>query len=469
MKSSQVDNHKDDRRLAETTFNTFSYSELVSKQNEPNPFAKGGHVASQILAGNNGPSAFKFISPNDKTEKKSTSNNSTRDGRKWILKEQQRWNEAVTLARDRGFSIKGFYHTSTWQPFWQDVIEEQLLLMDGKRQLNHFLEVLNVNRSFAYSSSKAPNGKNIFTKAGLLWGPKYFASVLEAVDQLFINVAGKTSEDLNKIKNVVDNLKLKNRNRIVFNFNRTTDRSRYQHGSDADRLELGKDIEISEGEYSTVKMLHEYCTDEVRQGRKSFVFYLHNKGACCSRKNQKFSPVASWREAMNTFTIEFPSVCLRALLSGYLTCGFEYQVSHYSGNFWWADCDHVSALPPVHTRFDAWIVEFFLFNTTANPALKETFAENCGFSTHNCRGVDHYHQECPRSSYKQKLIDYIDNAQLPFSEVATVKNTEEWRRKYCAEANKVPYMMQPWWPEHNWAHFPFARTQEPIYKITAPN
>ena len=28
-------------------------------------------------------------------------------------------------------------------------------------------------------------------------------------------------------------------------------------------------------------------------------------------------PVASWREVMNTFNIEFPSICMRALLDGY--------------------------------------------------------------------------------------------------------------------------------------------------------
>ena len=41
--------------------------------------------------------------------------------------------------------------------------------------------------------------------------------------------------------------------------------------------------------------------------------------------------VASWREVMNTFNIEFPSICMRALNDGYSTCGMEYQEAHYSG------------------------------------------------------------------------------------------------------------------------------------------
>ena len=34
---------------------------------------------------------------------------------------------------------------------------------------------------------------------------------------------------------------------------------------------------------------------------------------------------------MNTFAIEFPSVCLRALMGGYQVCAMEYQAGHYSG------------------------------------------------------------------------------------------------------------------------------------------
>ena len=63
---------------------------------------------------------------------------------------------------------------------------------------------------------------------------------------------------------------------------------------------------------------------------------------------------------MNAFVIEFPSICLRALHSGYSTCGTEYQDAHYSGNFWWAHCDHVADLPPLKNQFDAHSAEFFL-------------------------------------------------------------------------------------------------------------
>ncbi len=50
-------------------------------------------------------------------------------------------------------------------------------------------------------------------------------------------------------------------------------------------------------------------------------------GGCCFRKTgMEHMPVASWREEMNAMTLEFPSICLRAMLKGYSTCGVENQV-----------------------------------------------------------------------------------------------------------------------------------------------
>ena len=42
----------------------------------------------------------------------------------------------------------------------------------------------------------------------------------------------------------------------------------------------------------------------------------------------------------------------------------EYQDAHYSGNFFWAHCDHVAALPRLWNRFDAWSVEYVPFNVS---------------------------------------------------------------------------------------------------------
>ena len=139
---------------------------------------------------------------------------------------------------------------------------------------------------------------------------------------------------------------------------------------------------------------------------------------------------------MNTFNIEFPSICMRALLDGYRftrirfsndalssstsptvpvfisflflsvhpsvclsvclcisysvypflsrslplslslsrllfcfpsTCGMEYQERHFSGNFYWANCDHIAALPQLNDRFDAWYVTYMIFPALSLP------------------------------------------------------------------------------------------------------
>jgi hypothetical protein len=64
---------------------------------------------------------------------------------------------------------------------------------------------------------------------------------------------------------------------------------------------------------------------------------------------------------------------------------YIYTCTHI-GNFFWANCDHIAALPKLYNRFDSWSVEFYPFNISKNNA-KEIFAENCGYSMHKCRGM----------------------------------------------------------------------------------
>eukprot|EP00607_Mallomonas_marina_P005217 CAMPEP_0182434164 /NCGR_PEP_ID=MMETSP1167-20130531/68131_1 /TAXON_ID=2988 /ORGANISM="Mallomonas Sp, Strain CCMP3275" /LENGTH=80 /DNA_ID=CAMNT_0024623721 /DNA_START=17 /DNA_END=256 /DNA_ORIENTATION=+ len=50
--------------------------------------------------------------------------------------ERARMNEAAKEIEKKGIIVKGFYHTSTWQTHWSDVITEQLRIMDGVRYKN---------------------------------------------------------------------------------------------------------------------------------------------------------------------------------------------------------------------------------------------------------------------------------------------------------------------------------------------
>ena len=125
-----------------------------------------------------------------------------------------------------------------------------------------------------------------------------------------------------QVQGAADALGLKHRDKIEFYFNRTLDRGSFRNLSPEERDKRQLDAELSEGEAATTLAMHDYCTNEKKHGRAAMVFYLHNKGGCCVRRPEPAKEgyrraVASWREVMNTFNIEFPSICLRAMLDGY--------------------------------------------------------------------------------------------------------------------------------------------------------
>lgn len=141
------------------------------------------------------------------------------------------------------------------------------------------------------------------------------------------------------------------------------------------------------GENPTIIALHEHCKAEVAANRQSVVFYMHLKSAGqvvqSDTAASRATAPAFWREVMNTLTLEFSSICLRALLAGSSICGSLYRhipTSHFAGNFFWASCNHVAQLPslpsPV-TDFEA--AEFFLMRTNDDPAKTAEFATHCAY------------------------------------------------------------------------------------------
>ena len=153
--------------------------------------------------------------------------------------------------------------------------------------------------------------------------------------------------------------------------------------------------------------------------RKALVFYFHLKGACChkSRKgaiDNHNNPVARWREYMNTFNIEFPSICLRALThpnrddseGSYSTCGTDVKDAHYSGNFFWSTCEHVNSMPPLFSPFD-WIQpEFFVLLVAFDNDLTSEYSKYCAYSAFNSEfGL--YSNELSRMSYLPTLWQLI--------------------------------------------------------------
>jgi len=144
------------------------------------------------------------------------------------------------------------------------------------------------------------------------------------------------------------------------------------------------------------------------------VFSPTGKSGCCYKDPfgpKEKMPRASWREEMNAFTIEFPSICLRALLKGYNTCGVENQDAHYSGNFWWADCAHIASLPKPDNRFDPWSAEFFVQKYSVDHALAKRIGYHCGYSAWNC-GINLYDFDCERDMYRDRLFKLVMSSKL---------------------------------------------------------
>lgn len=148
-------------------------------------------------------------------------------------------------------------------------------------------------------------------------------------------------------------------------------------------------------ELHTLAALHDYCTANPR----SLALYLHSKGT-------RISPVADatrffrqwdWRRFALYFLVEEPRGCIAALLDGYDACGVNKRFAdkhlnglHYSGNFWWARCEHVASLP---NPFD--------FSPGNMFSTELYIGHRPGTRLYNCfdSGIDHYWYEFSRANY----------------------------------------------------------------------
>lgn len=225
-----------------------------------------------------------------------------------MVAESDQWNVAWKKARSAGFELGVFYHTSSWAPHWREVIDEQLRIVSGHRQFGNKASTLD-----------------------LPWSDDIYPSVLKDADYFLLNaVANKYSQHV-EIRDFVDSLQLKYREKIKIEFNKTVTRGTFLDSTAERKSELLLQMDLSEGEVSTINKLQDYCQSIVQSGKRAMVLYFHNKGGCCSRKRgeKQEAAVSSWRELMNTFVLMFPSICVRSILYGYSACGVEPQMAHF--------------------------------------------------------------------------------------------------------------------------------------------
>ena len=329
--------------------------------------------------------------------------------------EKTRFLETVEAARKDSISINGFYHISAWRSEWRDVVKDQLYLMAGKRS------ALGDWHSASATLNAPPDSDRGFSSS--IW-----ASLLDVVDRLYINVASPSSETLHTVKTLVlEEMKgtftPSQLSKFIFSYNTTIERGTYSRkATPSEREEYASRRDLSEGESSTLARIHHHCREQRRARKRSLVFYIHDKGGCCypnlkrGKQGSDFvgSAVAAWRDVMNAAVLEFPSICLRALLGGHTTCGYGTQgrKAHYSGNFWWADCGHVAALPPQSTLLDAWKAEFWILRTAKSHDTRLDIMHTCAYEVHHCSG-NHYAEACKRTDYYRRILALVNQTTLP--------------------------------------------------------
>jgi hypothetical protein len=99
-----------------------------------------------------------------------------------MQKEFERANDMFATLKKRGYTIAGFYHTSTWREKWREVITDQLKILDGYRKI----------------PLESTKGTPVNDITEYEWHNTKWTSLLNASSELYVNVAG----------NIVSNLKL---------------------------------------------------------------------------------------------------------------------------------------------------------------------------------------------------------------------------------------------------------------------
>ena len=322
--------------------------------------------------------------------------------------ELSRFKEVLEAISKDGITISGYYHISAWRPQWRDVVKDQLYIMAGKRSA--------LGDQHPPSASYVPNSDRGFTQS-------HYVALLDVVDHLQINIASPWISTYTEVKKMVTNevrsiFTDEQFRKIRFSYNVTLTRGTFAKSTPGERAEYEARGNLSEGESSTLARLKDYCEAQGAHGKKTLVFYVHDKGGCCYPSLQHKPDfvsvaVASWRDVMNAAVLEFPSVCLRALLGGYTVCGYGSQggKAHFSGNFWWADCGHIAALPRIH-HFDAWKAEFFILRTSRNLNNRLDIMHRCAYEVHHCSG-NHYAEACKRKAYYHRVLTLVNQSRLP--------------------------------------------------------
>merc|ERR1719320_1517912 len=162
-------------------------------------------------------------------------------------------------------------------------------------------------------------------------------------------------------------------------------------------------------ECDSIRTLKNWCIDN----KDAFTFYVHNKGMSLVDAGIGYQYVSQWRAYMMFYLFERWKLCANSLMNGAKACGVNrrsWPEHHYSGNFWWARCDHVTenevgCLLGKNHRFDA---EYWIIKSDPKPVV--TLWDN--------KSKRPYREPHPREMYS--CVDILDvNSTLKYGSNST--------------------------------------------------
>ena len=156
--------------------------------------------------------------------------------------------------------------------------------------------------------------------------------------------------------------------------------------------------------YSENIKLHEYPGIEMVKkisinNPQDKIFYFHSKGI--TRKNA----ADDWVAYLEYFNIENYNLAIDLLNSGYDAVSVEYLQNpkpHFSGNFWWANCNYINKLKLPNSNSKRHDFEFFIGNSNEFKfmSLHQSINDSKWFNGFNAKNRGIYTIE----NYKNKFI-----------------------------------------------------------------
>lgn len=107
-------------------------------------------------------------------------------------------------------------------------------------------------------------------------------------------------------------------------------------------IKINQISDVNTGEFYTLKQIETYCKSTNTNDK---ILYIHTKGVTSSNNEC----INDWRKYMLYFNVEQHEKAVTQL-DFYDTYGVDLvtePTKHYSGNFWWANSNHIKKLPSI--------------------------------------------------------------------------------------------------------------------------